>query len=149
MSLNYYVIFSIQYKRHSKLVYNATLGDKFNIMVLLHHITVYSITKLHYSWLLYLITSWLFIWYCFLLFCFYFHFYSSISFLFTLQILFNLMLHWMLYLVFVLFIAFIIILCHYLSHVIPWARNWGKDQQFHSAFSLDIYKNTFLFFCLF
>ena len=104
VSLNYYVIFGIQYKRHSKLVYiyNATLGDKFNIMVLLHHIIVYYITKLHYSRLLYLFTSWLFIWNCFLLFCFYFHFYSSISFLFTLQILFDLMLHWMFYLVFVL-----------------------------------------------
>ena len=35
------------------------------INILLHHITVYYITKFHYSRLLYLITSWLFINYCF------------------------------------------------------------------------------------
>ena len=69
------------------------------VMVLLHHIIVYYISKLHYSRLLYLILSWLLFSTAFII-LFLFSFYFSISFTFTLQILF--VLHLLFYLVFVL-----------------------------------------------
>ena len=71
------------------------------VMVLLHHIMVYYITKLHYSRLLYLILSWLLFSIVFII-LFLFLFYFSISFTFTLQILFDLVLHLLFYLVLVL-----------------------------------------------
>ena len=71
------------------------------VMVLLHHIMVYYITKLHYSRYLYLILSWLLLSIVFII-IFLFSFYFSISFTFTLQILFDLVLHLLFYLVFVL-----------------------------------------------
>ena len=71
------------------------------IMVLLHHIIIYNITKLHYSRSLYLVLLWLLFSIVFII-LFLFSFYFSISFTFTLQILFDLVLHLLFYLVFVL-----------------------------------------------
>ena len=76
------------------------------VMVLIDHIIVYYITKLHYSRLLYLIMSWLLFSIVFII-LFLFLFYFSISFTFTLQILFDLVLHLLFYLVFVLLYLFI------------------------------------------
>ena len=71
------------------------------VMVLLHDIIVYYVTKLHYSRLLYLILSRILFSIVFIILAF-FSFYFSVSFTVTLQILFDLVLHLLFYLVFVL-----------------------------------------------
>ena len=80
----------------------------------------------------------------FLSFCFVF----SISLTFTLQILFDLMLHLLLYLIFVLLYLLSIYIIMYPAQSLEpemW-EIWGKGQQFHSSFALDIWKHVLLFF---
>ena len=78
----------------------------------------------------------------FFLFSFCFHFYSSISFTFTLQIPFNFVLHLLFYLVFVLLYLLSFYIIIYPAYSLG-PEMWGKDQQLHSFFPLDIHENIF------
>ena len=102
-------------------------------------------TLSYYVMIVYLVLFFLFFFFSFfLLLSFYFHFYSPISFTYTLQILFDLVLHLLLYHVLILlsllyyYIIIYIIICLY-YHL----------SRFHSFFRLDIYENTFRFCFLF
>ena len=116
-------------------------------MVLLHHIIVYYITRFNYSISYYAMVNYLVL---FLLFSFYFHFYSPIRFTFIHEILFHLVLHLLFYLVFLfLYLLSFYIIIPYLFRVIPSAKNVEKRPTVPFLFSLDIYENTFYFFCFF
>ena len=111
------------------------------IMVLLHHVIVYYITKFHYSRLLYLITSWLLISYCsycslsiFILFFYKIYFLASNS-------IWTCVAFVTLSRICVIVFIFIFIVIYPALSLEP--KMFGKDQQFHCFYPLETDENMF------